>query len=74
MDKLIPLAKVRDATGLGRSTLYKRLSEGTFPRGCKVGRRSLWVEAEVQAWIAEQIAERDMQARIAAAKAAYKKG
>lgn len=70
MAKLVELSPVLDTAGLSRSELYRRVSRGTFPKPCKVGRRSLWVDAEVQAWVAEQIAERDTQARIAGARAA----
>lgn len=64
--KLIRLNEVQALTGLGRSTVYKYISQGTFPCSVKLGgRSSAWVEAEVKAWIAERICERDQQMAVA---------
>ena len=57
---LIRRKAVSDKTGLGRSAIYQRMAEGTFPKQVKLGRELVaWVESEVDAWIAERIAERD---------------
>jgi prophage regulatory protein len=43
---------------LARSSIYQRLAEGTFPRQIHLGPRSVgWLEHEVNAWIAERVAE-----------------
>jgi predicted DNA-binding transcriptional regulator AlpA len=70
MNKLIPLSRVRDITGQGKTSIYDRAATGAFPRGCKVGRRTLWVESEVQDWVASQIAARDDKAAADAGRAA----
>ena len=58
--KLIRLKKVSELTGLARSTIYKYIAEGAFPKSMKLGPRLVaWVEEEVQAWIAARIGERD---------------
>ncbi len=58
--KLIRLRDVMDCTGLARSTIYKYISEGTFPKSVSLGSRvAAWVESEIQDWILERIAERD---------------
>lgn len=58
--KLIRIAKVMDYTGLARSTIYKYIAEGTFPKPVSLGSRvAAWVESEVQEWIIERISERD---------------
>ena len=58
--KLIRLRDVMECTGLARSTIYKYISEGTFPKSVSLGSRvAAWVENEIQDWILERIAERD---------------
>jgi prophage regulatory protein len=51
---------VEEATGESRSTIYKRISEGDFPKPVKLGAKSVgWVEDEVAAYIDARIAMRD---------------
>ncbi|MCY9863341.1 AlpA family transcriptional regulator [Vibrio coralliirubri] len=51
--RLIQIREVLMVTGLARSTIYKWMSEGCFPRSVKLNSRSVrWVENEVQEWIA----------------------
>lgn len=58
--RLIRLKEVIDSTGLARSTIYKYIDEGTFPRSVSLGDRAVaWVESEVQEWILERIEARD---------------
>ena len=41
-----------------RSTIYVRLDQGRFPRPVSLGSRAVgWIEAEVDEWIRERIAE-----------------
>lgn len=68
--KFLRLNDVKALTGLGRSTIYKYVKLGTFPNAVKLGGRSIaWVEAEVLAWIAERIRERDQNSTVAAESA-----
>lgn len=61
--KIIRIKQVIQATGLPRSSLYKRIAEGGFPKPVPLGGRSVgWLEAEIMAWLQRKIAERDMQA------------
>jgi len=49
--RLIRLAEVATMLGIGRSTIYKYIGEGTFPAPVKVGYRSVrWKLADVLAW------------------------
>ncbi|GLR34498.1 helix-turn-helix transcriptional regulator [Shewanella decolorationis] len=58
--KLIRIKDVIETTGLARSTIYKYVDKGIFPKAVTLGRRSIaWVESEVQEWILERIALRD---------------
>ncbi|GIU03650.1 AlpA family transcriptional regulator [Shewanella glacialipiscicola] len=60
--KLIRLKDVIDCTGLARSTIYKYIDEGSFPKSVALGGRAVaWVESEIQDWILEKIEARDME-------------
>jgi prophage regulatory protein len=60
--KLIKLKQVMECTGLARSTVYKFMAEGQFPKPVKLGVRMVaWVETEVHAWVHEKICLRDGQ-------------
>jgi prophage regulatory protein len=44
------------STGLSRSTIYLRVSQGTFPKPVSLGGRAVgWLETEVQEWLQRQI-------------------
>lgn len=54
--KILRLPIVLDRTGLSRSTVYLRVSEGKFPRPVSLGARAVgWIETEVEEWIVDQI-------------------
>jgi prophage regulatory protein len=57
-NKLLRLPQVLDRTGLSRTTLYLRISEGEFPKQVSLGARSVaWVEASVEDWISRRISD-----------------
>jgi len=59
--KILRLNVVIDTTGLARSTIYKLIGEGEFPRSVPlVGRSVGWVESEVHEWIKSRIAQREL--------------
>src|SRR3546814_17227601 len=42
--------------GLGRSTIYRWMSEGKFPRPVQLGGYSVaWAESEIDGWVADRI-------------------
>lgn len=52
--RLLRLPEVMDRVGLRRSAIYQRMTEGRFPKCRSLGPKcSVWVEAEVNAWIEE---------------------
>jgi prophage regulatory protein len=54
--RLLRLKDVKSMTGLSKSTIYARLSAGSFPKQIALGPRLVcWVEADIQNWIAAQI-------------------
>ena len=53
---VLRLPTVKARTGLSRSTIYQRVSAGTFPRPVNLGARAVgWLESEVDSWLAAQI-------------------
>ena len=58
--RLIKLAEVMNQTALGRSSVYKYIKEGVFPKPVtQIGKSVAWVEGEVQEWIFDKIEQRD---------------
>ena len=56
---ILRLPTVKARTGLSRSTIYLRISRGTFPAPVSLGGRAVgWIEAEVHAWLTARIAQR----------------
>ena len=48
---LLRRPEVERETGLSRSSIYRRMDEGSFPRPRRTGRRSVaWPQAEIEAW------------------------
>ncbi|MFV3093712.1 helix-turn-helix transcriptional regulator [Pseudomonas sp. GW6] len=59
--RIIRLKEVTNSTGLARSTLYKYIAQGTFPKPVSLGYRCVgWVEEEIHNWISARIEERDL--------------
>lgn len=56
--------EVEARTGLSRSTIYKRIADGTFPAPIPLGAKSVgWVAGEIDEFLAGCIAQRDSAAR-----------
>ncbi len=54
--RIIRLPEVMARTGLSRSTIYLRISQGTFPKPVNLGARAVgWIEEEIQEWLQQQI-------------------
>lgn len=61
--RIIRLKEVIDSTGLARSTIYKFIGEGNFPKPVSLGDRCVgWVEGEVTDWMLAKIEARDLAA------------
>lgn len=53
---ILRLPAVKTRTGLSRSTIYLRVTQGTFPQPVKLGPRTVgWLETEIQEWLQQQI-------------------
>lgn len=58
-DRIIRLDTVLSRTGLSRSTLYRKIREGTFPPQIKISINGAgWHESKINSWIANPAAWR----------------
>lgn len=58
--RLLRLPELRATVGLSRSTIYLRMSNGTFPKPVSIGGRLVaWNETDIQEWINVRINETD---------------
>lgn len=55
-EELLRLPRVKEMSGLSKSSIYEGMAAGTFPKKIKNGRCSLWVKSEIQEWIKSFIA------------------
>ena len=69
--RFIRLPEVLSRTGYGRTSFYRKMEEGTFPRSVKLGgppidprvfdsRAVAWIEDEVEQWMESRIEERGL--------------
>ena len=69
--RFIRLNEVMSRTGFGRTSIYRKMEEGSFPKSLKLGgppkdpsifdsRAVAWIEDEVDQWIEDRISERKM--------------
>ena len=67
--RFIRLNEVLSRTGYGRTSIYRKMEEGTFPKSLKLGgppkdpsifdsRAIAWIEDEVDQWVEDRIDER----------------
>ena len=67
--RLIRLNEVLSRTGYGRTSIYRKMDEGSFPKSLKLGspikdptqfdcRAIAWIEDEIDQWVEARIEER----------------
>jgi len=57
--RILRLPEVMARTGLSRTTIYEWRVAGRFPQAVPLGTRNVgWIEAELEAWFRERIADR----------------
>jgi prophage regulatory protein len=55
---ILRLPKVKSLVGLSRSSIYLKISQGTFPKPISLGERAVgWLESDIQSWIENRIKE-----------------
>ena len=68
--RFIRLNEVLSRTGFGRTSIYRKMEEGSFPKSLKLGgppkdpsifdsRAVAWIEDEVDQWMESRIDDRD---------------
>jgi len=57
--RVIRLGEVEYRTGLARSTIYRRIAEGEFPKPIPLGSCRIvgWLESEIDNWLDQKIFE-----------------
>ncbi|WP_239804596.1 helix-turn-helix transcriptional regulator [Croceicoccus hydrothermalis] len=59
-ERIIRLKTVLDRTGLSRSTIYRKIVEGTFPSQVKISIHGAgWYESAINRWIADPVHYRE---------------
>lgn len=59
-DKIIRLKTVLARTGLSRSTMYRKIDEGTLPAQVKISIHGVgWRESAINRWIDDPVAYRN---------------
>ena len=67
--RFIRLPEVMSRTGYGRTSIYRKMEDGSFPKSLKLGgppkdpnefdsRAVAWIEEEVDQWIESRIQDR----------------
>ena len=58
-DRIIRMGTVRYRTGLSRSTIYRKIAEGTVPAQLKISINGTgWRESDIDRWVANPVAWR----------------
>ena len=53
-DRIVRLKTVLARTGLSRSTIYRKIAEGTFPAQLKISTNGAgWRESDINRWVAD---------------------
>ncbi|WP_439603870.1 helix-turn-helix transcriptional regulator [Shinella sp.] len=51
-DRILRIKTVLERTGLSRSTMYRKMQNGTFPKNVQISERCAgWRESAVSAWL-----------------------
>lgn len=54
LDRIVRLKTVLARTGLSRSTLYRKISEGSFPKQVPISAHGAgWRESSINRWISD---------------------
>ena len=54
--EFIRLNAVKEITSLSKSTIYRLISEGEFPKQIQIGKRAVvWVRSDINDWINQKL-------------------
>lgn len=55
---ILRLPAVKNRTGLSRSSIYLRITNGEFPKPIPLGGRAVgWLEEDIDNWLAQKVEE-----------------
>lgn len=57
---ILRLPAVQERTGLSKTSIYRRINEGSFPKQVRLGRgrRAIgFLDSEISAWLSQQVKE-----------------
>ena len=53
---ILRIKAVKARTALSRSSIYKLISDGNFPRAIRLGPRAVgWLEGEIEQWLSARV-------------------
>ena len=51
-NRILRLGSVLERTGLSRSTLYRKIEQGSFPRQVRISERCIgWRDSDIERWL-----------------------
>ena len=54
-NRCVRIRQVCEMTGMSRASVYRKMTDGTFPKSFKIGESmSVWRVAVIEQWIAER--------------------
>ena len=54
--EFLRMKDIQQMTALSKSTIYRLISEGSFPKQVKIGKRTVvWVRSDVSNWMDQQL-------------------
>ncbi|MEZ8882513.1 AlpA family transcriptional regulator [Vibrio sp. 10N.222.54.F6] len=57
--RFLKIKEVITKTALSRSSIYRKMSEGSFPKPVPIGERAVaWVDSDVEEWMKECVKQR----------------
>lgn len=55
-ERFLRRSDVERMTGLSKATIYRRIADGSFPRPCRIGEKSVrWRKTELVRWQDKQL-------------------
>lgn len=54
-ERMLKLKDVINQVGYGKTAIYRRVQDGTFPAPVKLGYASRWLESEIHEWVLRQV-------------------
>ena len=67
-ERILRMRTVLERTGLSRSTLYRKMRDGTFPKQVRISEHCCgWRESAINRWIADPTAYTEKQTAAAVA-------